>query len=407
MQLSETFFSLLPKTIELSPSKIFEVFSEKDSDKKAYFSGKRVLLMFYKPEFGESFKEITEEYAKQKHLGKVRCIGNIKNEIELMKIFSIYFNFIFPESFVNKEIQPQEIKTPKIKKIKETVKKEKKVDLDKICKKPQERDEVELVRAYRSTESRKLKNKIFNTILFERGVNGKTWDKIIRNYISFNKHKISNFKDRSEEDFYQEIVIALHKQVETWFNLEKNICFSTYAWYVINCAFNRVLQHLLTQKRKITSSNSVELDNDEFSWDESISKEKSLLPTVSFEEEHEKKDLCNYIKGLFEIKSVEAPKGLKDELEVIIKEKSTMQNSLYSVAKKYNYEIEKIFKLEKEIRENLKNSMFCDIILSMQYENKTDEEIASQYNRSKGHVVKMKKYLSDQVKIKMRNQITI
>jgi transposase len=406
MYLSESFFSALPTSLVTENTKFFIVFRDSLSSKKAYFSGKRVQLLGYDPSFGSNFIEVTEEHAKAKHLGKVRCLGLVADEFELLQVFSKYFSFSISTSYsppLKKEIIVKE------KKRKEKVKIESKPRLEiKADQMPSDRDEKELIIAYRNTQDIKEKNRIFGVILFQRGVNGKTWDKIIRNYVSYNKHKFAHLQDRSENDFYQDIVIALHKQVDKWFDPSRNVCFSTYAWYVINCSFHRVLQLLSTQKRKASYvRNNLDLDDSECSWDESISIEKTQLPQqLSFEQEFEYRNLCSQVMKMFELKPIKASEELKQELLEVIRDKSTMQNSLYTLAKKFKIDVDEIFILERDLRENLKNSMYRDIILNMKEDINADEEIAKKYKRSKGHVIKMKRQLTSIVKTKLKG-ITI
>jgi hypothetical protein len=392
MKLSEKFFSLLPSNISHQTTKFFTVFSD-PSDKKAYFSGKRVQLLEYDEAFGEGFMRITEEEARKKHVGKIRCLGIVSDEYRLLVAFSKYFKFDTPLAYA----LPQSIKVKKSRIVLKVHRLELKID-----QQPSDRDEKDLIIAYRKTEDQKEKNRLFNVILFQRGVNGKTWHQIIKNYVSYNRHKFVNLLDRTEDDFYQDIVIAVQKQIAKWFDPNKHCCFSTYAWYVINCAFHRVLQQLSTQKRKV-SSNNVDLDDQDSTWNETISAEKTLMPQqTSFENEFEQKNLCSQIMKMFELKEINAPDSLKQDLLKIIKEKSTMQNSLYTLAKKYNMESNEIFKIEMTLRENLKNAMYNDIILNMQYDINADEEIAKKYRRSKGHVIKMKRQLSTIVKKKLK-----
>jgi hypothetical protein len=402
MHLSEKFFSQLPSSVKFEVTKFFTVFSD-TSGKKVYFSGKRVQVLHYDKKFGDDFVEVSEETAKQKHLGKVRCLGSVKNEYSLIVFLSKYFTFESPAFFESDNIKGIALKETKL----QAKKKVKKIPVKGIVtltdSQPNDRDENKLVLAYRNAQTLKEKNKIFRTILHHRGVNGKTWSTIIKNYVSYNKHKFAHLLDRSENDFYQEIVIALHKQVEKWFDTEKNCCFSTYAWYVINCAFHRILQSLSTQKRKAPYLwNNVELDDQENSWDESISAEKTQLPFCSFEDELDKSDLCAHINKLFELKEVKAPEELKKDLLKVVRDKSTMQNSLYLLAKKYKISVDELFKLEMQIRDNIRNSMYKDILLNIQYDINADDFIAKKYRRSKGHVIKMKRQLSSLVKSKLK-----
>jgi len=397
MYLSESFFAALPSSISHESTKFFTVF--KSENKKSYFSGKRVQLLDFDSSYGPKFTEVTDEVAKLKHLGKVRCVGVVSSEYELLVVYSKYFSFIVPQDF-----------PVSVEKEKHVVKKRKsKLELEiKLCnsnleKKPGDRDEKDLVNSFRLAKTQNEKNKIFRIILFQRGVNGKTWDKIIQNYVFYNKHKFSHIHDRDEKDFYQDIVIALHKQVEKWFNTDKQICFSTYAWYVINCSFHRILQLLSTQKRKVSYEKSnIQLNNNDTSYDESISIENTMYSKSSFEDEFEQRNLCNIIKKMFELKQVDAPNELKQEVLKVIREKSAVHNSLYLIAKKYDVKTTEVFKLERILRENIKNAMFSDIITNMQYDINADEEIAKKYKRSKGHIIKMKKKMSGIVKSKLK-----
>lgn len=398
MNISSNFFSILPEHIKYKTTKFFTVFD--DGTKKAYLSGKRLQLLEHDVEFGESFSKISEEEAKQKHLGKIRCLGGVSSEQQLLFVFSKYFKFKLSSNSILS--QACDVKKP----VKVISQKNKSVcqSDSKTNNIPADRDEKQLVNAYRIATSKKEQDRIFNIILMKRGVNGKTWDLIIRNFVSYNKHKFAHFLDRTENDFYQDIVIAFHKQVSKWFDTERNICFSTYAWYVINCAFNRVLQLLSTQKRKVCDNRgNIDLDDNELGWNETISIEKSQLHcTLSFEDELEQKNLCTYINRMFDLKEFNAPDELKQDLLKVIRDKSTIQNSLYSLSKKYGISLEEIFRLEMTIRENLRNSMFKDIILNMQYDINADDDIAMKYKRSKGHVIKMKRQLRVLVKSKLK-----
>lgn len=397
MKLSDKFFELLPKSISHQSTKFFTVFTDV-SEKKAYFSGKRLQLLEYDSSFGANFTQITEEEAKQKHVGKVRCLGIISDEYQLLVVFSKYFKFKTPPVYT-----PLFQNVTRNQRQKKSVIKAPKLEL-KTQQLPADRDEKDLVIAFRATFDPKEKNRIFNVILYQRGVNGKTWDQIIKNYVSYNKHMFAHFLDRTEKDFYQDIVVAFNYAVKKWFDPQQGCCFSTYVWYVINCAFQRVLQSLSTQKRKVSySKNNVDLDDQEASWNESISIEKTQMPQTNFEEQFENKNLCVMIKKMFELKEIEASEDLKQDLLKIIRDKSTMQNSLYILAKKYKMDPNELFKLEMTLRENLRNAMYNDIILNMQLDINADEDIAKKYKRSKGHVIKMKRQLSSLIKNKLKS----
>lgn len=397
MQLSEGFFSVLPKNITPDITKHFIIFRN-ESGRKACFSGKRVQLLSYSPDYGENFVEVTEQEAREKHLGKMRCIGTITNEHELLILLSKYFVFEISSDYVPVVIKREKRER---KERKPRKKSEKKLEL-KVDQAPQDRDEKELIIAYRKETCARKKDQIFRTILFQRGVNGKTWSQIIKNYVSYNKHKFSCFQDRTEDDFYQDIVTALHTQVSRWFDVTSDFCFSTYAWYVIKCAFSRILQTLSTQKRRVSSVKGVELDDPEFSWNETISMENTLFPQTSFEDDFVNKSLCDHIETLFKLKPIVAPEKLKDELLSIIRNKSTMQNSLYSLAKRYNIDIKEVFLLERDLRENLKNAMIHDIMLHLKYDINGDDQIAKKFKRSKGHVIKTKRQFLTSIKSKFQ-----
>lgn len=400
MHLSESFFSVLPESITPDITKHFIIFRD-SAGKKACFSGKRVQLLSYDPSFGENFVEVTESEAKEKHLGKMRCLGTISHESQLLNLFSKYFDFEISDKYTPPAVTTISRESPKKREKREPKKREKKLEI-KADQSPQDRDERELVIAYRAASEQKTKDRIFRKILHQRGVNGKTWSQIIKNYVSYNRHHFAQYKDRTVDDFYQDIVTALHWQVAKWFDVSVKVCFSTYAWYVINCAFKRVLQTLGTQKRKVSAMNNIELDDTECAWDESISIEKTQLPQYNFEEDLIKKNLCAHIEGMFELKEITASEELKQEMLEVIRNKSTMQNSLYSLAKKYNVDVDEIFILERDLRENLKNSMIRDILIHMQYDINADEDIATKYKRSKGHVIKMKRHLITTVKSKLK-----
>ena len=398
MELSELFLNVLPKSITPDITKHFIIFRDV-SGKKACFSGKRVQLLAFDPTWGPNFTEVTEEEAKLKHLGKMRCIGVINAEQELLNLFSKYFEFEVPSSYIPPAI-PIKIVTPREKKVRLPKEPKRKLEL-KVNEEPQDRDERILVGAFRNATTQREKNKIFNIILYQRGVRGKTWDQIIISFVRFNRHKFAQYRDRTENDFYQDIVSALFIQVSKWFDIACNTCFSTYAWYVINCAFKRVLQSLGTQKRKISSIKSVELDDPECSWDEVISSERTLIPQINFEDEYMSKDLCSHINKMFELKEIDAPEELKQAMLLVIRNKSTMQNSFYALAKQYNMSIEDIFLLEKDLSDNLRNSMYREILRNIKYDINGDEDIAKKYKRSKGHVIKMKRHVVNLVKSKL------
>ncbi len=394
MHLSASFFSALPKVVNTETTKHFIIFNDSNG-KKAYFSGRRIQLLSYNSDYGKGFVEVTEQEAKKKHLGKVRCLGTVTSENELLEILSKYFSFEISFNPQKPVIQEKNSSLKQLASFK--IKKYSEIRIDQA---PQDRDEKELIKAYRETTCLKMKDKIFSTILFKRGVNGKTWSQIVKNYISYNKHKFSHFQDRTEEDFYQDIVLALHKQVSKWFDISSESCFSTYAWFVIKCAFSRILQTLSTQKRKITQN--VELDNPEYIWSEVISSESTLSPQTNFVDQFININLCEHIEAMFQLKQITAPAELKEELLKIIRNKSTVHNSLYSLAKKYKMNVEDIFSLERDLRENLKKSMIHDIIVHLKYGISGDEQIATKFKRSKGHVTKTKRYFVTSVKSKLQ-----
>ena len=157
MQLSEKFFTFLPPNLSYQSKKFFTVFSD-DTGKKAYLSGKRLQLFSHNSSFGEKFVEITEEQAKQKHLGKVRCLGVVSDEYEALVVFSKYFSFEKPAIYLCPKVEHE-------KKQKYVVKKVKRLEL-KTNQLPSDRDEKELILKYRSTTDIKEKNRIFRVILY-------------------------------------------------------------------------------------------------------------------------------------------------------------------------------------------------------------------------------------------------
>jgi len=406
MNLTQGFFESLPSTVEYKNTKFFVVLTY--NRKKAYVSGRRVQLLEYDPEYGSSFVEIQPEEAKKKHLGRVRSIGTVENEQQLLTIFQKYFASSEikgekPRTIISKIRTPRKERVSKITTKFDRSSLERFCSLDSSCHVEILRNESELILKYRESTNIRERNKIFKTILFRCGVKDKSWDRIIKNYVSYNRYKFANLCDFNESDFYQEIVIALHKQVEYWFDIHQGSCFSTYAWYTINCAFHRVLQHLTTQKRKVSYlRNNVELDSQDGIWSGGISSEKINPEFLSFEKEYEYKNLFSHIMNMFQLKEVEASLELKSDLLKIIRTKSTMKNSLYALAKKYNIEIDKLFEIELTLRENLKNAMFRDIIFYMQEDVNVDETIARKYNRSKGHVIKMRRELNSLVKTRLK-----
>jgi len=90
--LSKSFVSFLPKEINSNITKHFIIFND-SSGRKAYFSGRRIQLLSYSSDYGKGFVEVTEQEAKKKHLGKVRCLGTVTSENELLEILSKYFSF--------------------------------------------------------------------------------------------------------------------------------------------------------------------------------------------------------------------------------------------------------------------------------------------------------------------------
>lgn len=109
MVLTSEFFSVLPVSIKYDVSKNFITFKG-DAEKKAYILGKRVQLTEFNKKIEGNFVEISKEEAKQKHLGKIRCIGNISDEKELLKLFSIFFDFVVPNICLK---QPEVVNTEK------------------------------------------------------------------------------------------------------------------------------------------------------------------------------------------------------------------------------------------------------------------------------------------------------
>lgn len=402
MQLSQKFFSYLPESVKHEQTKFFFIFTDCQG-RKVYFSGKRVQLLHYQKEFGDDFKEITEDQAKIKHLGKVRCLGSSTNEGSLLSLLSKYFMFAIPS---RQQLESLITTKPIIEKRKKSANKK---SINKLIQPLvgvpiSERDEGKLILSYREATEQRVKDKIFRKILYERGVNEKNWDQIIKGYVAFNRYKFSHILDFTESDFYQEIVIALHKQVEKWFDPSKNCCFSTYAWFVINCAFHRVLQSLSTQKRKVSYlATNVDLNDQDCVWDECISSEKTLQKQMHFEDEMIYKNLFSHIQKIFELKPVKASEELKNDLLKVIQNKTTVQTSLYELAKKHDVTSDEVFKLEIVLRENLKNAMYADIISYMKDDINGDDVIAKKYKRSKGHVIKMKRQLSQIVRTKMKS----
>jgi len=378
--------------ILVEQTKFFTIFSKQN--KKAYFSGKRLQLQEFQKEYGENFSQITCEEAKIKHLGKIRSIGIISDCEQLINVLLKYFKTSSVCKPTN-DYSLHEINRNVVK----AEKRNQKNDHTTI-----KNDEINLVLKYRASTSEREKNKIFNVILYERGTtDGKTWDKTIRDFVSINKFRFKNISDHDESDFYQVITMALHKQVEKWFDTQSDVKFSTYAWYVIRSAFGRKLQALGTQKRKVTyQMNNVDLDNQEICWDEIISSEKTVCKNSSFEEELVNKDFCAHIHNIFELKDVDISPELREDLLNVIKNKSVIKSSLYDLAKKHNVDIEKLFEIELTIRNNMKNSMYNDILLFIKHGINADNEIAKKYNRSKGHVIKMKRQLSQIVRSKMK-----
>jgi DNA-directed RNA polymerase specialized sigma24 family protein len=375
--------TLLPD-VSITTTKVFTIFTY--NNKKAYFSGKRLQLHEFSESFGENFKQISIEEAKQKHLGKVRAIGKINDEKQLTAVLKKYFCI--------EEKKQEEIIVKEIKQVKEN----KKVD--------QTESEDELVLRFRATTDEREKDKIFRTILYKKGVKGKNWDTLIRNFVSYNKFRIKNISDYTEDDFYQEIVIALHKQIDKWFNENKSARFSTYAWYVIRSAFGRVLQTLDTQKRKVAyQTTNISLDNTDDNWNEIISVDKTVSKNVSFDLELENREICKNIENLFVLKKLEISEELKQDLSNIIQNKAVVKDSLNILAKKHNIPVVDLIKTEMVLRNNIKNAMYNDILLYIKYDINGDEKIAEKYNRSTGHVIKMKRQLGEVIRSKIKEII--
>jgi len=392
--------SFLP-SVDVKKTKFFMIFSK--DNKKAYFSGKKLQLQEFNAQFGESFKQITLEEAKRKHLGRIKSIGTIHTKEQLIDVLVKYFSIEIKNSnfSANVNIEIDDIS------VIASISKNKKNNLS-VEENLLKSDENELVARYRASSSEHEKNKIFNTILFERGASGKTWDTIINNYISYNKFKYKHIADYDKNDFYQEIVIALHKEVQKWFNPAENVKFSTYAWYVINSAFHRVLQSLSTQKRKVSYQiDNINLNNQDVPWDEIISSEKTISKKVSFEEEFENKEMCKHIERMFELKEVNISTSLKKDIIDAIKNKFVMRDLFKVLAQKHGVSVEELIKVELVIRNNLQNSIYKDILSFMKYDVNADNGIAKKYNRSKGHIVKMRRQLGQIVRSKMKECVSL
>ena len=90
MNFSRNCFSSLPNSVKVEIKKNFiKIF---DSEKIAYIFGKKIQLLEYKSDYGSSFRQVSEEQAKKKHLGRIRCIGTVSDEKQLLNVLLKYFS---------------------------------------------------------------------------------------------------------------------------------------------------------------------------------------------------------------------------------------------------------------------------------------------------------------------------
>jgi len=265
--------------------------------------------------------------------------------------------------------------------------------------------EVELVKIYREKRSEKINSLILRIFLFEKKSGEKNWDDNIRQHIRNNKFRLSYHNTSfDEDDLYQEVLRAFHKMLSDWFNVESKYGFSTYAWFVINDAVNRVFQSSRTLKRKVEhystqhiSLNHIYADNKKYS--DLISTNGGIYKTEKSSSSDERiffcKDLINYLYSNFEEDKINEPEDLINELTDLIKNKITNKDILDNIVIKYDRKLEDILGLKTRISSNIEKQMFKDIIKFMGLNVRDDGIIADRYKCSRGQITKMKQKLSE------------
>jgi len=273
--------------------------------------------------------------------------------------------------------------------------------------------EDQLVKEYRKTPSRKLKSKIFELILFRKRRNGKSWHDNIQIHVRENAFRIDFYNTSFEkDDLYQEVLKAFQKMIERWYDPDSKTSFSTYMWYVINTAVNRVFQTSRTKKRNIDGNMSQKMIdiNGEYSKNRKVAEvlsdkgngsflfnyEKGLMSKICTPEElFLRKDLFNYLERIFDEEKIIESELSNRISELIYKQKRKVADEVFeNIATEFKVSVKEVYNLKEKIERNFEKKIFKDILRFITLEIKNDGILAEKYGCSRGQITKMKQKLS-------------
>lgn len=272
--------------------------------------------------------------------------------------------------------------------------------------------EVELIKLYREETNQRKRDKIFNVIFFGKNNGGKNWHQYIRGHAIQNKYRSDYYDSGFDvDDLYQEIVQAFMKVLDKWFDLKSKFGFSTYVWYAINSAVDRVFQSSKTCKRYISKGSQLEINqqiwNENIKVSDVVAREpfgnfRAIEKESGIEQIFFCKDLLNYLKEAFIQEEVEVSENLKNELLTFIRDKTVSPKILENLVTKYDMSEDEMMILKYKLSKNLEKQMFVDIIKFIEKDVKDDEALATKYNCSRSQITKYRQKLIEVFKKKMK-----
>jgi len=273
----------------------------------------------------------------------------------------------------------------------------------------------DLIRLYRQETSEVKKTTIFNTLLYGRKANGKSWHKNILTHCSneVKKFRFCNWIDR--DDLYQVVLKKFHETVVRNFDVDSKFCFSTYVWWAINSSINRLIQEFKTKKRikDMQPGENINLDatfENNKSFGEIISSDsqfgaiKTLNKTADFDDTLFYRNLINFIKE--DIKeqddTIDIDKMLKTELIYLIKHNECNNRYLTEICERYNVELNEVYNMITVLTEDLEKRVFRDFINLVQHGINDDEVLLIKHKCKKDFINKSRQKMNERIREKIK-----
>jgi DNA-directed RNA polymerase specialized sigma subunit len=253
----------------------------------------------------------------------------------------------------------------------------------------------ELVSLYRNETNKIKQDKIFNALLHRKRKGKNSWHLNILKHVQSELYKFSFCNYIDKDDLYQCVLDNFISAVNKEFNIEKNYCFSTYAWILIQNSINREIQKYKTKKRNtemITTSN-VEVNQqygDNKVWGDVISSEqvgeiKTMDQTASFESRYFYSSIIKFLKKSLQQEEIIIDDNVKKDLLKFIKYK---KSTIRDIAIKHNILVKDIVVLKEKLAKNLEKEIFTDMINLIECGVKEDKPLVDKFCVSKEQITK-------------------